>query len=143
MSNHIQFLEMPAVQAKRLQQSYGRCCLDTGFLDTFYELFLASSPEVSELFAKTDMDRQKKMLKISLAWMVMTGSGNEYAYKVVIDHAERHSRRSLGVQPHLYDLWFTSLMTAIEKHDPSFSQELDGIWRNCLASAIEVMKSRY
>ena len=71
--------------------------------------------------------------------MFMTGRGNKYAYNVVTRHAETHSRRSLGVKPHLYELWLTSLMNAIERHDPSFCEELSKTWREYLGKAIEIM----
>lgn len=47
----------------RVMQSYGRCCASSGFFDTFYKLFLASSPMIRAKFANTDMAAQKHLLR--------------------------------------------------------------------------------
>ncbi len=41
--------------ADLVMQSYGRCCASSGFFDSFYQYFLASSPEIREKFANTNM----------------------------------------------------------------------------------------
>ena len=62
MSDRVDFLEITEEQLKQLRLSYGRCCLADEFLDTFYDQFLESFPEVARLLAKTGMTNQKKML---------------------------------------------------------------------------------
>ena len=143
MPDRFELLELPEGQSVQLRQSFGRCCLSTGFFDEFYDLFIASSPEVAKRFANTDLNKQKEMLKESLAWMVMSALGNDHANGVVGTLAERHSRRSLDIQPHLYDFWLESLMTAIESHDRRNFKDLEKIWRTLLSKAIEFMKSQY
>ena len=49
--------------------SFERCINDPLFLDQFYEIFLASSGEVSAMFKDTDMGTQKAMLMTSLVYM--------------------------------------------------------------------------
>lgn len=46
-----------------VMQSYGRCCASDGFFDSFYDHFLASSPEVRDKFANTHMPGQKLLLR--------------------------------------------------------------------------------
>ena len=43
----------------RVMQSYGRCCANPAFFDSFYRHFLDSSPEIRAKFANTDMPAQK------------------------------------------------------------------------------------
>ena len=57
-------------QANELTSSYYRCRRDERFLDTFYDAFLSKSPEVAQLFAKTDFRIQKLMLRQSLLEML-------------------------------------------------------------------------
>ena len=51
--------------------SLDRCSGRPGFLDRFYELFLASSDEVAEKFERTDFRKQTRVLKASLYIMMM------------------------------------------------------------------------
>ena len=37
--------------------SYGRCLLKRGFIERFYELFMASDDSIRALFARTDMSK--------------------------------------------------------------------------------------
>ena len=46
-----------------VMQSYGRCCASDGFFDSFYDHFLATSPEVRDIFANTNMAGQKLLLR--------------------------------------------------------------------------------
>ena len=46
-----------------VMQSYGRCCASDGFFDSFYDHFLATSPEVRDKFANTNMAGQKLLLR--------------------------------------------------------------------------------
>ncbi|MDA0841502.1 MAG: hypothetical protein O2857_27390, partial [Planctomycetota bacterium] len=67
-----------AVSAKTFEGvwvSYGRCCLSDGFLDSFYEIFLDSSPEVRAKFAQTDFVQQKRALLKSLVFVIMFWKG--------------------------------------------------------------------
>jgi hemoglobin-like flavoprotein len=89
------------------------------------------------------MDSQMVMLKNSLALVVMYGSRSEYALGFVTELAERHGSRSLDIKPHLYEFWLESLMRAIERHDPNFSESLDKTWRQLLRAPIEFMKANY
>ncbi len=85
--------------------SFLRCQSKKGFLDRFYELFMASSKEVKEKFKTTDFDKQKLALKSSFYMMVLTVQGNARGYRYLEDIAELHSSRRLNIKPELYDLW--------------------------------------
>lgn len=61
--------------ANIVMQSYGRCCASDGFFDSFYERFLASSPEVRGKFANTDMKGQKLLLRQGILNVVLYARG--------------------------------------------------------------------
>lgn len=124
-------------------QSYGRCCLAERFFDTFFDIFCASSKEVAQLFLNTDVVRQKRHLRDSLAFVIMFGMGRQFATEVVIDLAEKHSSRGLGIKPNLYGYWLDSLIQSIKIHDSDFSSELEDAWRIALGKAIERMQLAY
>ena len=85
--------------------SYHRCMHGDGFVDTFYELFLAKDPEVAAKFRHTDFAHQKLMLRQSLLMMLMYNHNPDDVRDDMQRLAERHSRRGVDIPPHMYDLW--------------------------------------
>ncbi|MBL9082677.1 MAG: globin [Planctomycetales bacterium] len=87
--------------------SYHRCRRNAAFFDTFYEIFLAKSPEIALKFARTDFARQKLMLKQSLLEVL-----NHYCgVTAVREELERlgNLHQQLDVQPKHYELWLEAL----------------------------------
>ena len=81
--------------------SYHRARQTGQLFDTFYQLFLAKSPEIPPMFARTDFPHQKLMLRESILELLVfaqTGSGHEELKRL----AERH--RQLNVTRAHYDL---------------------------------------
>jgi hemoglobin-like flavoprotein len=126
-----------AEQENKLTASYYRCCDDKRFLDTFYEGFLSKSPAVAQMFAKTDFTIQKLMLRQSLWDMIgfyreMPGTREEIE-RLGLRH------KQLGVTPEMYATWLDSLCEAIQKHDPSYTPELEQLWREAMLTSIKEM----
>lgn len=113
------------------------------FLERFYELFMAASPEVRAKFERTDFRRQRRVLKASLYMMMLAVEGRLEARVHLDEIARRHSRADLGIRPELYDLWLDCLIAAVREHDPRFDPETERAWRAVLRPGIEVMKARY
>src|SRR3569833_1613212 len=106
---------------KDVQASFGRCCLHPNFLDTFYNAFMATSPEVARLFKNTDFTRQKKMLQMSLnqhiSHAMCIGIVDGYLHQL----AEKHSRHHLNVEPHHNTARHNSHKKAVKQHDPKYT----------------------
>jgi hemoglobin-like flavoprotein len=118
--------------------SYHRARNSGQFFDTFYDLFLAKSPEIPPMFARTDFPHQKLMLRESILEMLVfaqTGSGRNEILRL----AERH--RQLQVKPIHYELWLDALCEALHQHDPEFSPALELMWRDALQKGIQLMIS--
>jgi hemoglobin-like flavoprotein len=131
-------------EIRQARDSLSRCVASPAFLDRFYELFMASSPEVAEKFASTDFARQKQVLEDSLYLMLSAaGTTGGVAHAQLEKLAKRHSRGELDVRPELYSLWLDSLMKAVRESDPSYSPELEKAWREALKDGIEFLKARY
>lgn len=120
--------------------SYHRCRRDKKFVDTFYYLFLAKSPEIAEKFAKTDFTVQKRMLRESLLTLLTYNLGIEGAREDVIGLGKRHYK--LGIRPELYKMWLDTLCEAIRKHDPEYTPELEKLWRAAMQPPIDLMLSQ-
>ena len=119
--------------------SYHRCRHSGALFDTFYEIFLSKSPEIAAKFIRTDIDRQKRMMKESLLEMLCLYSGVELAKQAIERLGKRHIQ--LEVRPEHYELWLDSLCEAIAKHDPEYREELDGQWREAMRPGINLMIS--
>lgn len=123
--------------------SYHRCRASEGFLDTFYEHFLAKSPEVAQKFRGTDFAHQKLMLRESLLAMLLFNLDSGEAREELERLAERHSRRGVDIAPHLYDLWLDALCEAVEQHDPQFTTSLGARWKVAMRAGIQLIVAHY
>jgi len=125
--------------------SLGRCRATAGFLDAFYQRFVASSDEVRAKFAKTDMMRQVQMLEDTLFVVANAVQGEEGspARSDLPRIAERHSRRDLDIGPELYDLFLECLVVTVRTHDPKFTPEVEAAWREVMGFSIDYMRKRY
>ena len=126
-----------ANEANELTASFYRCRRDGTFIDTFYDLFLAKSPEIAQKFVNTDFRIQKLMLRQSLLEMIcfergMSGTREE------IERLGR-SHRDLNITPEMYSMWLDALCEAVQQHDPEFTPELEQLWRQAMLKSINEM----
>jgi hemoglobin-like flavoprotein len=129
---------------KIFDASLARCSANPAFLDRFYDIFLASSPKVTQKFAQTDFVRQKAALRASLNAMLLAAKEDRAgAAQHLRDLAERHSSRQLNVGAELYDLWLDSLLAAANECDPEFSLAVQEAWERVMMVGIGYLLSRY
>ena len=125
--------------------SLGRCRATAGFLDAFYQRFIASSDEVRAKFAKTDMMRQVRVMEDTLFVVANAVQGEEGspARSDLPRIAERHSRRDLDIRPELYDLFLECLVVTVRTHDPQFTPAVEAAWRETMGFGIDYMRKYY
>ena len=125
--------------------SLKRCLADNDFLHDFYELLMASSPEVREKFKDTDFPRQTRVLADSLYLMSVASESkaDAIAWKELDRLAEGHSRKGLDIRPELYTNWLDCLLKAAREYDPDFSPGIEEAWRKALAPGIAHLSARY
>ncbi len=126
-----------------VQTSFDRCLATGDFFQTFYDIFLATSPEITSKFAQTDFNKQKNLIKASVAMMIRLGTGNANARRILEKVGNTHSRQALDIRPELYDLWLDSLCEAIQRHDPDYNAELEALWRENMQEGIKLVTDRY
>jgi hemoglobin-like flavoprotein len=118
--------------------SYHRARQSGELFDTFYQIFLAKSPEIPPMFARTDFPHQKLMLRESILEMLVfaqMGSGRDEIERL----GERH--RQLNVKPSHYDLWLDALCEALAEHDSEFDSALEAMWRDAMRKGIKIMST--
>ena len=132
---------MRADQVKLVEESYARCFESPGFLDTFYQHLLESSPAIPPMFSQTDFERQHKVLQHGLGVLLIYAKRENPALLQRI--ADRHNRDDVDVDPSLYPFFVESLLSAVRKHDSQADPDLEEAWRAVLAPGIEFMKDQY
>ena len=136
---------MTTIDGETFRASLKRCLANNAFLHDFYELFMASSPEVREKFKGTDFPRQARVLADSLYIMSVASESKEdaIAWKQLDRLAEAHSRRGLDIRPDLYQSWLDCLLKAASQYDLELSPAMEGAWRRALAPGIEHLRAAY
>lgn len=132
---------MRADQLTTAQESYARCCDLPGFFEAFYQHLLGSSPEIPPMFAKTNFERQHKLLQHGIGVLFIYAKRNNPALLERV--AVRHSRKDVDVDPSLYPCFVESLIKALREYDPKFSPEVEEAWRVAMEPGIEFMKAKY
>ncbi|MEH6650238.1 MAG: globin [Motiliproteus sp.] len=126
-------------------QSFERCrqrTVSKPFFEYFYERFIARDPRVAEIFHNTPLQHQHKMLEKSFYRLVLfysTNSADDYIEDIAIKHDRNHH----NIDPDLYELWLDTLMEAVKKYDPRFSDRIELAWRLVLSTGITYMKFKY
>lgn len=127
----------------KFHDSLERCGDSASFLGRFYEIFLASSPEIAKKFADTDLKTQTRVLKTSF-YMAILAADREHGAQIYLHRiAERHNRKGLNIKPEYYTLWLESLILAVSEFDPHFDEEIEQVWRSFMQPAIDLMISRF
>jgi len=126
------------------QDSLERCIARPGFLDRFYELFMASSDEVRAKFARTDFERQKQEVRASLHIMALAAEDPaREPERHLKDLAARHGRHGLDIGARFYDLWLDSLLAAVKEFDPEHSPGVGKAWEAVMMVGISYLVSHY
>ena len=125
-------------------RSLGRCYASVGFMDRFYERFLAMSPKVREKFVSTDFVRQKRALHASFHMMLLAaGDGEEGPERHLQNLALSHSRYQLGIGAEFYDYWLDSLLAAMREFDDEWTPEVEKAWEQVMGVGIKYLLLHY
>lgn len=127
-----------------LQASYGRCLRGGGFIERFYEIFLASHPEVAAMFEKTDFRQQRLALRRGISIAISHAAGMAMVQRSVGEMAQVHSRKGrTPVRPSLYGHWIDSLLAAVREKDPEATPALIERWRGAMGAVVGTFTARY
>jgi len=127
-----------------LQQSYGRCLRDKHFISRFYDIFLASHPDIAPMFAKTDFGTQRMALRHGISAAIMYASGSTLPKRTIENMAKVHGRTGHApVRPHLYPYWIDSLVQAVGECDPEATPALLERWRKGMGIVTQTFIRHY
>ncbi|WP_243039035.1 globin [Dyella sedimenti] len=116
-----------------LQTSYGRCLRHGGFIARFYEIFMASHPDIPGMFRHTDFNQLHPALRRGISSAINFAAGSKLTQRTMEQMAMVHSHHGRApVRPELYSYWTESLLKAIAEHDPEYDAALEQRWRKAL-----------
>lgn len=124
---------------ERFHRSLDRAMAEPGFLDRFYDAFMAISPEIRRVFEDTDMGRLKRKLKSSLHVMTLAVDEAPGADDYLRFLGKTHRRFNLA--PAHFELWKGSLLKTAAECDPKFDAEIEAIWSEVIGGGIELMRA--
>lgn len=125
------------------RSSYQRASQVPDFFASFYTRFFEVRPEVRELFARTEFERQHKLLRHAIGLLLSFPEEPAGEPTILSRLAERHSRRDLDIDPSLYPPFLESLLDTLKRCDPEFTPAVEHAWRTTLAKGFAYMQSRY
>ena len=125
------------------QSSFGRCREAPDFFPTFYAELLVRCPAARPMFAKTDFDRQNKLLDHAIGLLLDFSRQPGSPPNILSRVAGRHSRADLNVSPELYPFFVDSLVAAVRKFDPKFDADTEAAWRTATGDGVAYMASKY
>ena len=123
--------------------SFSRSLTDGDFATTFYDTLFETEKSVAVLFANTDFEVQKRLLRSAVEVMIRFGAGEEGARAEIKRLAERHARDDLNIAPAAYAVWLDVLCATLRRHDSEFGRDLELAWRERMQTGINVMTARY
>lgn len=128
------------------KESFDRCSASPEFLPAFYRHFLGACPDAKPLFAKTDFERQARLLRDAVGLLLIApffSTDADGPATLLSRVAERHSRRHLGIEPRFYPPFVDSLIATVKEFDPECSADVEAAWRAAISKGVEYMQSRY
>ncbi len=128
---------------EKISASFKRCDESGAFSDTFYEIFISKSDDVSLFFKDTDFGKQKKLLRATVKILVTKNPNEPKTKKILNDISRTHNRNGYNIAPKYYKLWLDSLCETLARHDPNFTDELEQTWRRLMQYSIDIIIAGY
>jgi len=128
---------------EEVRMSYGRSLSNRKLIDRFYEIFMASHPDIPKLFENTDFDKQKDLLSQSINMAILFPQKNKIATNAIDRISKTHSKENMDINPKFYPYWLDSLITTLSESDPEFTTDLERQWRLILQETIDHISKGY
>lgn len=122
--------------------SYLRCHDAQDFFPAFYRRFFEACPVVKPMFARTDFERQHKLLQHAIGLLLSFHGQKDIEPNLLTRVADRHGKADLKVDPAHYPAFVESLIRTVSEFDPEFTAETEAAWREATGPGIAYMQSK-
>ncbi len=119
------------------QQSLDRVMRKPGFLDAFYEHFVAQSEEIARFFEHRDIEALKRKLNITLLTLDDVAEGRPGAKLYAEMLGRLHTR--LEVEERHLDMWMDALLDTVARFDDAYDPQVANAWRSMIERIIARM----
>jgi len=134
---------MTSAIVDEVKKSLGRCLHQGDVFETFYHIFLRQDSRISERFANTDWEEQKRLLRHGMNNVIAFHDGSYTAQSALERIRYTHGRDRLNIPPALYDFWIESMIEAVREFDPELDSQLEESWRQLLREGSDFVKAGY
>jgi hemoglobin-like flavoprotein len=124
-----------------VKDSYTRCLRGSDFLPAFYRHFFRACPAAEPLFARTDLDRQARLLQHALGLLLTFPKEPPGEPSLLTRLAAKHGPGEMNINPAWYPLFLQALVETAEQFDPEFTPALADAWRAVLTPGLAYMQS--
>lgn len=128
---------------EEFRDSLGRCLQSEGFVESFYERFIAADDEIRQRFRHTDWERQRTMLAASLRISGDAIDGKPEALQRLKELGVSHDRWHHDIKPEWYKTWLDMLLATAAQTDPYWSESTEEAWRATLQHVVNRMQQAY
>lgn len=122
--------------------SYQRCLNAEDFFPSFYQHFFEACPVAKPMFARTDFERQHRLLQHAIGLLLSYNLQRQSEPNLLTRVAERHGHNDLNVDPAHYPAFIASLIETVREFDPEFTPETERAWQEATAAGIAYMQSK-
>lgn len=140
MPDHAHTASVPTETIGIAKASFDRCCDRADFFVSFYRNFFRNCPGIEPLFARTDFERQHKLLRHAIGLLLIFPNQPAGEPTILSRVAERHGPSDLNIDPDLYPGFVESLIQTVAEHDPEFDATVEASWRLTIAPGIAYMQ---
>ena len=123
--------------------SYERASAKPEFYATFYANFFKTCPDARPKFAKTNFERQHKLLHHAIGMLLIYPKHLSDEPNLLSRLAKRHGRKDLDIPASMYPPFVDALVLTLRQCDPAFSDQLEAAWRAVLEVGVAYMTSKY
>jgi hemoglobin-like flavoprotein len=120
--------------------SFTRCVELPDFFPAFYRNFFASLPEAKPLFAKTNLEKQHKLIEHAIKILLIFPQQAPGEPTLLTRLAEKHGKAELGINPAWYPAFLESLVFTASQFDPEFTPGIGAAWREALQPGMDYMR---
>ncbi len=122
-----------------VKESLGRSVARGTLFDRFYDIFLKSNPAFVPMFAKTDLKKQKELLRHGVSLGLLYVEGKSIGENGLARIKKTHSKDEMNIDPKLYPYWKRSFLQAVSECDPNYSDEINAAWERTLQKIIDFL----
>jgi len=134
---------MSEKEVESVKSSLGRSLHNGDVFGTFYNMFLECDNRVTEQFAETDWEEQKRLLRQGVNKVIGFWEGSFTSQKALERIRYTHGKDRLNIPPDLYGCWVESMIAAVKRYDPDFDPALEQQWRDVLWQGAEFIKAGF